>query len=325
MAIAYRDSSTQSRTGGATPKDINLPAAVRAGDLILLQWTAGVDPDGDPSGWTRIFASPISSMSHIIWYKFAVAGDAGANVLVPSTGIGKVNINAVAYSGADSSTPIEAFTGIAETTSRTTHTSGTVSVADAAMVCQFLGMKDGATSSVTRSGPAGYALRQNATTGGAAYAIVGMAADRLGSAGTVDAVTWTADQPTSTASMVTVAVTPAQAALTANAGEPQADVEPWSTVTLTGTHTGGSDPVTHYWRQISGAPATLSATNAATVTFTAPGTLAGSSLVFGYRVTDDGFVDSPESTVQVDVLRSLEHAVIGGVEVPMRLLAVSSS
>jgi hypothetical protein len=119
-------------------------------------------------------------------------------------------------------------------------------------------------------------------------------------------------------------VTPAGGGqLTADAGEPQTGVEPWTTVTLTGTHTGGTN-VTHRWRQISGAPVTLSATNTATVTFTAPGTINGSSLVFGYTVSQSGWQTSPEATVQIDVLSSVVRAVIDGAEVPCRMSAIQS-
>lgn len=112
--------------------------------------------------------------------------------------------------------------------------------------------------------------------------------------------------------------------MTASAGKPQTDVEPWTTITLTGSAIGGDPPVTYKWRQISGATATLSATSTATVTFTAPGTLAGSSLVFGLIVSDDGYQPSPEATVQVDVLPVVTRAVAGGKEVPLRLMAVAS-
>lgn len=60
---------------------------------------------------------------------------------------------------------------------------------------------------------------------------------------------------------------------TADAGADQADIEPFSTVTLTGTGTGT-------WSQTSGTTVTLTGTNP--VTFEAPATLDGETLTFDY-------------------------------------------
>lgn len=110
--------------------------------------------------------------------------------------------------------------------------------------------------------------------------------------------------------------------MSAYAGDPLKNLEQYATITLSGTFTGGDPPVTHEWVQISGPAVTLSATDAQTVTYTAPGTLAGASVVFGYRVSDDGSAPSMQSTVQHDVLPVAERAVVGGVAVPLRVLSV---
>lgn len=106
----------------------------------------------------------------------------------------------------------------------------------------------------------------------------------------------------------------------ANAGPDQSNVEPWATVTLTGTDSDSDGTVTaRAWAQTAGTTVTLSGTGT-TRTFTAPGTLAGDTLTFGYTVTDNGGAVSVDS-VNVAVLPATERAVIGGVEVPARFRA----
>lgn len=96
---------------------------------------------------------------------------------------------------------------------------------------------------------------------------------------------------------------PYVAAPTANAGSDQLLVEPFTTVTLNGT--GSTDPgasaLTYAWTQTSGAAVTLSSTTAASPTFTAPATLAGTSLVFSLVVTNTGAQASNPDTVLVTV------------------------
>lgn len=113
------------------------------------------------------------------------------------------------------------------------------------------------------------------------------------------------------------------AAPTANAGEAQT-VEPYRTVTLTGTDSDSDGTVsTRSWRQVSGPAVTLSGATTATATYKSPGTLAGTSLVFGYTVTDDAAEQSPESTVTHTIMGATERVVIGGVEVPVEISVVT--
>jgi hypothetical protein len=78
-------------------------------------------------------------------------------------------------------------------------------------------------------------------------------------------------------------------------------VEPWSTVTLTGTDTGT-------WSQVSGAAVTLSGSGASR-TFEAPGVINDTTLIFDYG----------GDQVSITVLAATERAVISGVEVPLRI------
>lgn len=108
---------------------------------------------------------------------------------------------------------------------------------------------------------------------------------------------------------------------TSSAGTDQAGIEPFTTVTLTGSD-GDTDGtvVTRVWRQVSGTSVTLTGSGT-TRTYSAPGTISGASLVFGYKVTDNAGLDSSESTVTHTIQAATERAVMGGVEVPVATLS----
>jgi len=85
---------------------------------------------------------------------------------------------------------------------------------------------------------------------------------------------------------------------TANAGADQINIEPFSTVTLSGSGTGGT--LTYTWTQTAGSTVSLSGSGA-TRTFTAPATLDGDTLTFSL-VVNNGTTNSDPSTVNVSVL-----------------------
>lgn len=113
--------------------------------------------------------------------------------------------------------------------------------------------------------------------------------------------------------------TAALSTVTCNAGADQSNIEPWTTVTLSGTDSdSGGTIVTRAWTQTAGTTATLTNANTATATYTCPGTLAGETATFVYTVTDDG-AQTASSTTHVSSLPVTERAVLGGVEVPMQI------
>lgn len=110
---------------------------------------------------------------------------------------------------------------------------------------------------------------------------------------------------------------PVNALPTVNAGADQANVEPGATVTLTATATDTDGTISSYaWDQITGTPVTLAGTGA-TRTFTAPHTLAGSTLEFRVTATDNSG-GTAQDTMYVMVLAATERAAKGGVEVPLK-------
>lgn len=115
----------------------------------------------------------------------------------------------------------------------------------------------------------------------------------------------------------------APAAITGSAGA-DFTAEPYHAATLTGSESGLQLPAKGFaWRQVSGPAVALSGDTTRTATFSAPGTLAGTVLVFGYTATGQNDTPSVEDTVTVTVLPVTERAVMNGVEVPIQLLQVS--
>jgi hypothetical protein len=108
---------------------------------------------------------------------------------------------------------------------------------------------------------------------------------------------------------------------TGNAGSAQTNVEPYTTVTLTGTDSDSDGTVaSRAWTQTAGTPTvTLTGSTTQTPTFTAPGTISGTTLTFSYQVTDNLGATSTASTTTVAVLGATERAVIANAEVPIQL------
>lgn len=89
-----------------------------------------------------------------------------------------------------------------------------------------------------------------------------------------------------------------------------AGVEPESPVTITAVSTIGM-PDGWVWRQISG-PTLAMSTSGATVTFPAPSSMSGVTVMLGVTATSASVV-SAERTVSVQVLPQTQWAYVGGV------------
>lgn len=105
-----------------------------------------------------------------------------------------------------------------------------------------------------------------------------------------------------------------------DAGSDQTGIEAYKTVTVTGTDSDSDGTVsTRTWRVVSttnGASTPVLSGSGNSRTFKAPGTLAGTDIVLGYRVQDNDGQDSIEDFMTVTVFPATERAIIGGVQVP---------
>jgi hypothetical protein len=99
------------------------------------------------------------------------------------------------------------------------------------------------------------------------------------------------------------------------AGDNQSNIEPYTTVTLTGSDLEYSD-ADRLWTQTSG-PRVLLVQGGKTATFRSPGSMTGVGLEFSYQVAGN-----LPATTAVTVQRSTEFKVVGGVLVPCRMMRV---
>lgn len=112
---------------------------------------------------------------------------------------------------------------------------------------------------------------------------------------------------------------------TANAGADQTNVEPYSTVTLSGSGSDSDGTIASYaWSKVSGPTplSALSSASAASPTYKAtPNAITAQADVWRLTVTDNGGATGFDD-VSVSMLAVTERAVIAGAEVPMELRAI---
>jgi hypothetical protein len=332
MAIAFRASALLNDDSSNQPNSISgtIPGSAQAGDMALLTCvlSTGSYTVATPAGWTRL-DGPTRINSNLTAYLFArklTAGQAGTTVtLAASSGARFIGLLGV-YSGVDT---------IAElVTTVDTHTSAATSITSPAittpeancLLVNLWAVRSNTATPPTVTAPAGHTAGAEVNTDFAAAPNYAIRSTRkaIATAGPQAAATATVSQ-SATAVVYSVVLTPAatNTAPTVNAGADQTAVEPWSTVTLTGT---ASDPdgtiVAKGWTQTGGTPTVTLTGDSTTVSFEAPATTAGTTLTFTYSATDNAGATSTDS-VTVAVLQATEFAAVGGVYVPVRFVEVT--
>lgn len=112
---------------------------------------------------------------------------------------------------------------------------------------------------------------------------------------------------------------------TANLGPSLTGLEPWKQMTLNGTNSldyANGTVVGYTFRQISGTPTVQLTAVGPICTYKAPGTLTGTTLVFGLVVVDNQGASSSEDTVSHTILPATEQAIVGGAAVPLEFSAI---
>lgn len=333
-SIAVRGSAQNVNTGTSATTTVVVPSATVVGDKLVAFFFDGsgasLTDTFTTAGWQAVNASAVgSSIGLHVWQKTAVAGDASSTLTVTSSVDGvssyKRTFVVVAMAGARMGNT----GGALETAAGTAHTAPaeTAVSASAWVLNAFADRGSPGSTGFTLPGNL-TALQSYAHAGGAAVTSV-VAYDDLVGSGSVGGNTATGTLSTASAAMATVVLEPGAGLNpppTVNAGADQVGIEPWSTVTVGGTDTaqGAATVASTLWQQISGADVTgsLSSTSTSSVTFTAPPTIPGATLVLQKTVTDSTGVSNSDQ-VQVVVLPVTERVVIGGVETPMRVFRVA--
>jgi hypothetical protein len=96
-------------TAGANANKVNhsvqVPATVRAGDTMLLFFTANSNPTttARPSGWSPVDAVDTGGLRGRVWVRTATGADAGSTVTVANSSITKADLTLSVYRGLDAS------------------------------------------------------------------------------------------------------------------------------------------------------------------------------------------------------------------------------
>ncbi|MCX6467515.1 MAG: PKD domain-containing protein [Pseudonocardiales bacterium] len=206
-AVAFRAAAASD--ANTTAARVTVPAAVRAGDAMLLWATVNTSSAVTaPAGWTAVASADGNGIRSVLFSRTAAAGDAGQVVTVPVATLSKTSLQLVAYGGTAAGPPAAQAVAV-ETVVRATHTTPTVTVGTAgSLVLSYWADKTSATT--TWALPAGV-VQRSTTLGTGSGRIVSVTGDSGAgvAAGPAGGLTATADSSGAKAVMWTVVLAPA--------------------------------------------------------------------------------------------------------------------
>lgn len=157
-------SASASKAGNNVNPRVTIPAAVQAGDLLVLVGSYQANGNAtDPPGWTRLDQASMQGMDSVVWTRRATASDAGTDVVTPLATRRKFTLVLGAYAGVADPGPVAA---IASATASQTdqHRSPVVTAPDGAWVVQVWTDKSSTTTAWTA--PGGVMEREQAVGNG---------------------------------------------------------------------------------------------------------------------------------------------------------------
>ncbi len=210
--VAAPSASTVSYVGGAATQgntatpNATAPGTVSEGDRLLLSLSlnSNLRTLGAPTGitgWTVLDTTTSGSMQTRIYSKVATASDAGKKVTVPLDAAAKYAMTIADYSGVRSGALVVA--DLAETTSRSAHTTPAVEAPPGSWVVSYWADKSATTTGFTL--PGSVTARQ-AVCGTSSGHVCGSLADSGGAvpSGQYAGVTAVADSANATATMASI-------------------------------------------------------------------------------------------------------------------------
>ena len=324
---------TNAGTGSNTTVTVPNTATVGAQGLVVFMDGQGSAVDASDltgKGWAPVTSFVVNGIMGLqVWGKKIITADLGSTLTVVSTVSTSIKrtMDVLCYPGAT----LGDAKAKQATVNSAAHTAPTATAlnAGARVVDVFVDKGNPGSSSYTL--PANLVSRQQFFhTGGAAISSVIADDDNVGS-GTVGGNTVTGTVSTLNALQATIVLEPGSAANVlpvAVVGADQDNVEPWAVVQVGGADSDTDGTITGIaWTQDSGPTVTLysdaalttPSTSAGTVYFEAPPTVGGVNVALTKTVTDNnGGVSTAQ--VQVQVLPVTERVMVGGVEVPLRIL-----
>ena len=207
-AIAFRGAANANTN--AASSSVVLPAAVQAGDALVLTATVNSDTTtvGDPAGWTRLDTAATTGIQTVVWTKVATATDPASTVTVPLGAIVKTSLTVGAWSGTRATSPVAAFAHGVDTAVSAAHTTPAATVATpGSWVVSY--WADKSSSTTTWTAPAGQAVR-NVSIGTAAGRVTSLLTDGgAAAAGPAGGLTATTDVAGTKATTLTLVLAPA--------------------------------------------------------------------------------------------------------------------
>ncbi|HEY6748291.1 MAG TPA: PKD domain-containing protein [Mycobacteriales bacterium] len=207
--IAFR--ATAGTQVNATSAAVTVPAAVQAGDAMVLVMTSNSSTVtyGDPAGWTLVDTATTTGITTRVYSRVATASDAGTAATVTSSGTVKLDLRLAAYANTRTTTPVSALAKAVDTATVAAHTTPTASVTGSgSWVLSYWADKSSTTTAWTA--PAGQTVR-GVTIGTGTGRVTSLLTDANGPApaGTVGGLTATTDAAGTKATMLTIVLAPA--------------------------------------------------------------------------------------------------------------------
>ena len=199
-----------SSNGNRLNHSVRIPAAVQAGDTLLLFLTANSSTVGGatPPGWTPVRTLDASGFSSRLWTREATSTDAGATAAVSTSAYTKSDLSVVAYRGTGDP-PLDVHAALVDPATRSQYTAPSVTPTRAGdeIVVYWA---DKSSNNTGHTVPAALTKLAPTTTGSGGGKITAtVAAMEAGPAGTpTGSFTATLTQPASRAAMYTIALGP---------------------------------------------------------------------------------------------------------------------
>jgi hypothetical protein len=323
---------TTATPASGTAMSATMPSPISAGStayMVVVVAGATLPTITGFTGWTPSSLNPVAhSTTGDVWLYSRTCGTAesGASVTGTLSVSQKWDIGIAVVNGLEDKTP---------TVTQTTSLSATPGVpaitptGNNTLDLVIAGLIGGSgTGTPTGTAPSGFTEDADAgsASGGNDVAVYIAHKQLSGQAGVSQGATTMGASPTSRAYAFRVTVAQPATTNAANAGPDQSGILPYSTVFLDGTASVVTNGVqTYNWSQTSGPTVTLSGATSGTPTFTAPPTVAGTTLVFSLTVTDTLGSTTAADTVSIGVLKHTVYQLktAGPVPTPVQLLAAT--
>ncbi len=166
--------------GNRNSHAVTVPSSVRAGDVLLLFFTANTTTPTytNPAGWTVLQSRNGDGIVVRAYRKVATASDAGSVVRLTSSGYAKSDLTVTAYRDAGTTSPVAASASKTDNVTGARHTSPAVTaVGDASWLVTY--WADESSSTTAWTSPAGQSIRAR-TFGSAGGHISALLADSNG-------------------------------------------------------------------------------------------------------------------------------------------------